>query len=212
MKQEGKPKGYFDRLLVIDCETTGICWGYESPVYNPSTKERHQAVSWGVIVADAHTLMPIEKLYIEVKWNEHSKRQARNTLTFGQEATKIHGLTRGYLEENGVDEEHAVELIGELILKYWGPDVTVKTLGHNVHLFDVAFLRDLFERHDIHIKFGSRHVDSSSVGFVVLGAWSSDDLFAKLGFTERGKHNALQDAEMTLAAMRIIRTLTKDIF
>lgn len=206
-----KPKGFFQNLLVVDCETTGICYSKnnpgESPVHNPRTGERHQMVSLGLIVADAATLRPVEEKYIEIKWNETSLMQRLENPRFGKDAEGIHGLTKDYLEENGLDEEDAVVQIGEIILKYWGPEVSVRTMGHNVHLFDLAFLRDILNRHGIHVSFGNRHYDTNSAGFMTFGTWNSDELFEIVGFDQRGTHNALEDAHMALKSARVIRSL-----
>lgn len=205
--QKGKPRGAFDYMLAIDCETTGLCMNYHTPVFNEKTGERHQAVSWGVIVADAATLKPVEKLYVEVKWNKVSKAQRKEDSSFGTKAEQIHGLDFKYLEKNGIPEEEAVVKIGNLIVKYWGPTVSVRTLGHNVHLFDLPFLRDMFERYEVPLSFGNRHYDTNSIGFATFGTFNSDDLFEVVGFEKRGDHNALTDAEQALEATRIIRTI-----
>lgn len=196
-----KPRGHFDFILAIDCETTGLKFGSDY------ADEGHQAVSWGVVVADAATLKPIEELYVEIKWNQQSKDARKNDSSFGKRAEEIHGLTYDYLEKNGVDEEEAVALIGSLILKYWGPEVSIRTLGHNVHLFDLFFLRSMFRRHGIELKFGNRHYDTNSVGFVAFNTFNSDDLFEKVGFEARGEHNALDDAKMALESARRIRVI-----
>lgn len=206
---KGKPRGSFDYLLAIDCETTGLCLNHHTPVFNEKTGERHQAISWGVIVADAATLKPVERLYVEVKWNKASKAQRKEDSSFGTKAEQIHGLDFKYLEKNGIPEEEAVVKIGNLIVKYWGPTVSVRTLGHNVHLFDLPFLRDLFERHDVPLSFGNRHYDTNSIGFATFGTFNSDDLFDAVGFEKRAEHNALTDAEQALEATRIIRTIFK---
>jgi DNA polymerase III epsilon subunit-like protein len=206
MTLHNKPRGYFEKLLAIDCETTGLCFSSDSPVFNPTTGERHQTVSWGLIVADANTFKPIEKLYVEIKWNTESKRQKKIDSSFGQRAEQVHGLTYDYLEKNGVTEEEAVEKIGSLIIKHFGTN-SLKCLGHNVHLFDVPFLRDLFERHEVPLVFGNRHNDSSSLGFGTVGSFNSDDLFKCFGFEERKEHNSLQDAENSLEIFRLTRLL-----
>ena len=196
-----KPRGHFDFILAIDCETTGLKFGSDY------ADDGHQAVSWGVVVADAATLKPIEELYVEIKWNQQSKDARKKDSSFGKRAEEIHGLTYEYLEKNGIDEEDAVAKIGELILKYWGPEVSIRTLGHNVHLFDLFFLRSMFRRHGIELKFGNRHYDTNSVGFVTFNTFNSDDLFEKVGFDARGAHNALDDAKMALEAARRIRVI-----
>jgi hypothetical protein len=53
-------------------------------------------------------------------------------------------------------------------------------------------------------------LDTSSVGFINFGVHKSDLLFDKLGFAERGSHNALQDALQTVEACRIIRAITDE--
>ena len=198
---QDKPKGYFENLLAIDCETTGIDWDNDDP------SNGHQAVSWGIIVANGITLEPVEELYIEIKYNEFSKEAKKSNSEFGVGAANIHGLTYNYLEEHGISEEEAVILIANLIIKYWGPTSQVKTLGHNVHMFDIPFLRAMCRRHNIDIPFGSRHYDSNSIGFATVGAYVSDALFATMGFEDRDGHNALEDARMALESCRRIRML-----
>jgi len=201
-----KPRGYFKYLLTIDCETTGLNFETDDP------SDGQQTVSWGVIVADATTLKPVEDLYVEIKWNEESIRKREEDPSFGKKAEKIHGLTQDYLEQNGVTEEEAVTQIANLILKYWGPTVSVRTLGHNVHTFDMPFLRSMFRRVGIELKFGNRHYDTNSLGFMVYETFNSDDLFSIIGFDERGQHNALEDAHMALKSARVTRKLFKGMF
>lgn len=196
---KGKPRGYFEKILAMDCETTGLAINKDDPSYNPDTGKEYQAVSWGLVVADAQTLQPIEKMYIEIKWNGIS--------TWDNRAQKIHGLSKEHLEKNGFTELEAVEAIGTLIMKHWGPTVRIGTLGHNVATFDLWFLKRLFRHHNIELSFGSRHVDTSSIGFVNWNTFTSDALFSMVGFDDRGDHNALDDALMSLESARITRNI-----
>jgi len=204
---KNKPRGYFEKILAIDCETTGLCFSNDSPVYNEKTGERHQTVSWGVIVARADNLKPIDELYVEIKWNAESAKQRKKNPDFAKKAEEIHGLTRSYLDDNGVTEEEAIVQIGGLIMKHWGPTNNVVTLGHNVHTFDMPFMRDLFRRYEVELKFANRHVDTNSIGFVDWNTFNSDDLFRIVGFDDRDKHNSLQDIQQTLEAARISRII-----
>ena len=192
---KGKPRGYFEKILAFDCETTGLTFGGDDPSIN------HQALSWGFIIADAATLRPIEELYVEIKWDGESH--------WSPQAEKIHGMSKEYLEKNGVTEQDAVEQIGSLILRHWGPTVCVQTLGHNSITFDMWFLKRLMRKFGIELKFGNRQYDTNSMGWISFEIFNSDDLFTACGI-ERGKvHNALEDARCTLEAARRIRLLFK---
>lgn len=200
-----KPKGYFKYIFAVDSETTGFNKGTGRT--NPSIG--NQAISWGIIVADAETLIPIEKLYLEVQWNDESRAAKEQDPTFGTIASDIHGLTFAYLEEHGIPEEEAVLKIAELIVKYWGPEQMLHCLGHNVE-FDIAFLDSMMLRYGIELRFSARQVDSNSIGFATVESYTSDDLFDSMGLPARDEHNSLQDIEYTLESMRRIRVLWND--
>lgn len=197
---KGKPTGWFQYVLAMDCETTGLKFNSDDPSVG------HQAVSWGFVVADAHTLKPIEELYVEIKWNDTSLNAREADPKFGTYAEKIHGLTLEYLEENGMDEQEAVEEIGSLILKYWA-DGNIRCLGHNVATFDMWFLKRLMRAYQIELKFGSRHIDTSGAGFINFETFTSDQLFEEVGFNARDAHNALDDAKMALESARVMRLI-----
>jgi Exonuclease len=201
MAQDKKPRGYIEKVLFIDAETSGLAYSSDDPSYDSVTNEVFQAVSFGLIVANAQTLEPIEDLYVEIKWNGDSKWDKR--------AEAVHGLSLGYLEENGMDEEDAVVAIASLILKYWGPESPVCLAGHNVATFDKFFLNRLLKKHGISIRFGSKTIDTNAIGFATFGTHNSDDLFAVVGCPERdpAKHNALTDAHNALTAVRVVRQL-----
>jgi len=203
---KGKPTGYFEKLLAFDCETTGLSFNSDDPSVG------HQAVSWGLIVADAETLKPIEELYVEIKWNEDSIAARKADPTFGKKAEKIHGLTFEYLEKNGLDEEEAVVKIANLIIKHWGPTVSVRTLGHNGITFDLPFFKQLLRKYDLPVKFGNRHYDTNSIGFATFGSFTSDQLFEAAGLDTRGTHNALDDARYALEVTRRVRVLFGSLF
>jgi len=193
-----KPKGYFKHFLVMDCETSGLFLNEDDPSYNKRTGEEHQAVSFGFIVVDSETLNPVEDLYVEIKWNGDA--------CWDERAQAIHGLTKEYLNENGLEEHEAVALIGNLILKYW-PGVMVRTAGHNVATFDLWFLKRLMRRQEIDLPYGNRHIDTSTIGFVNYGAYTSDEVFELVGCEQRDTHNALDDAYMSLQVLQASRTL-----
>lgn len=197
----GKQKTPYTFVLGVDCETTGLAYGCDDPSYNPKTGDTYQAISWGFVVADARTFKTIEELYVEVQWN--------GTSTWNKEAENIHGLSKEHLAANGETPEKAVELIANLILDYWGPDGVVCLLGHNVATFDKFFLQRTLREFGLEVKFGSRCVDTFSIGFSTFGTQNSDELFEAVGLPERdpSKHNALVDARYAVDSARIIKTI-----
>ena len=113
-------------------------------------------------------------------------------------------MTKDYLNENGLTSEDAVAEIGNLIINHWGPDSPVCVAGHNPH-FDLSFLKRLLRSQGLEIKFGSKMIDTNSIGFAVYGTHNSDDLFETVGVPVRGRHNALDDAEAVLKVLQVTR-------
>lgn len=192
---ENLPIGYFDKLLAFDVETSSI----NRNGYNPS--DNCQIVSIGIIVTDASTLKPIEKLYLEIKWNGVSE--------WSSEAEAVHGLSKEYLEKNGISEEDAVFEIGNLILKYWPLNTRIHSLGHNIVGFDIPFLRALFSKFDLNLNFCNRNIDTFPLMNTLLGAYDSNQGFDAIGLPPRTKHNALEDIEMTVETVKRIKLLWK---
>jgi len=201
-----RKKTDFKYIYAHDCETTGVCISNKDPLFRESNGERHQAISWGIIIVDSDTYEPIEEVYIMVKWNEESKAQRAADPEFGTYAEKIHGLTFDYLEEHGVDEEEAVEIIANLIIKYWGTSRPLNCLGHNV-AFDNRFLQDLLERFGLDMRFSQRHIDSFAIGHCCWKTNDSDELFDLVTGAARTEHNALEDIQLTLESCRTTRNL-----
>lgn len=194
---EQTPRGYFERILAIDTETSGLFMGTDSPACNDKG-EYYQVLSWGIMVLDAQTLETIEELYIEQKWDGVAKWDAR--------AEAVHGLSKEYLEANGVTREEAQVQIASLILKYWGK-TSVVTCGHNSIRFDLPFLEHEAKLAGIDLRFGNRHIDTNTLAFTLFGAFNSDDWFEQLGFKQRDAHNSLEDIRMTVKGLRVSRKL-----
>jgi len=196
-----KPKGYFQYVLAADCETSGLALNCDDASYNPDTGEVYQSVAWGLIIADADTLKPIKKLYLEIQWDGKS--------VWSKQAENVHGLSKEHLAENGLTNSEAVEAIANFILPYWGPTNSIRLVGHNVATFDMWFLKRLMRSEQIELRFGNRHIDTSSLGFGTFGTYTSDELFETVGLPKRdpSKHNALTDAEYSLESVRRIRAI-----
>lgn len=188
--------GYFDKILAFDVETSSL---NRSSQGHP--EKDCQIVSIGLIVADGSTYDTIDKLYIEIKWN--------GTSNWSADAEKVHGLSKEYLDINGVDEEEAVLQIGTFILKYWPLKTRIHVLGHNVVGFDIPFLRQLFAKFDMELNLTNRNIDTFTLFNVLLEEFNSEDGFQRVGLSERKHHNAMEDIEFTLESVRRIKLLWK---
>jgi DNA polymerase III epsilon subunit-like protein len=202
---QNKPRGYCERLLVIDVETSGYARNSDDMSYSSATGDTYQMISCGLIVVNAQTLKTIEELYVEIKWDGSS--------VWDMGAQAVHGLTLQYLEEHGMTTTEAVMEIAGLILKYWGPTSPVVLVGHNVATFDTWFLKRLLRSEKIEVKFSNRMIDTNTVGFVVFSTFNSDDVFEQVGcgIRDGSKHNALDDARMSLQVVRTARMISDTV-
>jgi oligoribonuclease (3'-5' exoribonuclease) len=192
MNNYGELKVFF----AVDCETSGINF-----TSNDIT-EGYQSIAWGVIAVDAKTFNPIDKIYLEIKWDGVSE--------WSNQAERVHGLTKSHLEENGVDKSVAADTLIQFIYDHIEPEDSIILLGQNVARFHLPFLRKLFEEHGYSVKFSQRQIDSFTIGFVTLDCLNSDHLFQTLGVKRKPSHNALSDAEAFLKSVRLIRKIFKD--
>lgn len=197
MAYAGTGKGVPRLGLCLDWETSGATWGASEYAKD------WQGLSFGAVVFDFETLSPIETLYREIRYIPKGPK-GNKEWGWSKEAERIHGLTQGYLAENGVDQDDAAMDLAELILKYFGVNPYVPFLGHNRD-FDVAFTRQLFDSIDLKLNLHHVHLDTSGLGLLTLGIYKSNDLFEFLGLPERAEHNALTDALYTLESARRIR-------
>lgn len=204
MKAARKPGLAFDFVLVMDAETSGVAIGQLDPTVNHDTGERYQAISIGLIIAETATLKPIDQLYVEIKFDA-------DRYTWSEGAEGVHGMSREYLEANGVSIKDAAIQIVSFLEKYYGPIEAIRKLvllGHNVATFDRYFLADLFDYglDGLKVQFGNRHIDTFSLGVVLMDLLSSDELFDFFGLVrDTAKHNALEDAKYALKVARLMK-------
>lgn len=196
------PQGYFNRILAMDAETSGLFFG-TNPARDPTDPtQRYQAVSWGMVVLDGG-LNQLDELYVEIQWDGKSK--------WSKKAEEVHGLSKEYLAENGLPFEEAYTQIINFIFKHWGTTPVV-TLGHNSISFDLEVLRSDLQELEIVLKFGNRHLDSNTLGFTLFETYTSDQLFDALGQSDRGdNHNALDDIKRTIQAFRVARAMARQV-
>ena len=193
MKNFGEIKVFF----AIDCETSGINFT------SSDITEGYQSIAWGIIAVDAQTFKPLDKLYLEIKWDGESG--------WSNKAEQIHGLSKSHLEQHGVSKSEAADILIEFIYRHINPEDNITLLGQNVARFDLPFLRRLFNDSGYPVKFSHRQLDTFTLGFVALDCYNSDHLFETLNINRPSPHNALADADAALKSARIIRKMFKDV-
>lgn len=192
-KALAKNKTHFDKIVAFDCETSGLSFDTLDPSVG------YRMISAGLIVADCH-FKPIEELYVEFKWGD-------STASWSSQAEGIHGLSRAYLDANGVTDVEGAEQIGGLLYDQFGMETPITLLGTNPASFDQFYLKNFLVSQGIPFKFSHRMLDTFSLGYGTVGAWTSDELFEILGFKKRDKHNALEDARMSLKSFELLHSL-----
>ncbi len=202
MSKNTSPRGFYDRILAFDCETSGIFFA-ENPAQDPTDPtKRYQCVSWGLVILDGN-LKQLDELYIEIAWD--------GTSLWDSKAEAVHRLSKEYLSANGTPFEEAYVTIGNFLFKWFG-DTPIVTLGHNSISFDKQFMASDLEQLGIVLRWGNRHLDSNTLGFTIFETYTSDQLFEAIGQTDRGDtHNALDDIKRTVDVFRVCRAIAKQV-
>lgn len=179
--------------LCIDWETSG---SYFDNKINQT--DVIQGIQLGAVVFNRKTFEIVESLEFNIKFDS-------NKYEWHESAEKIHGLTKEMLEETGVTQEVAAIGLGNLVMKYWY-DTPVLLYGHNTQ-YDLNFTKQLMMPFDIMFNTAITVLDLSTLGVVLFDLHKSDDIFNLCGLPERTKHNALEDATMTIAAFKTLKNL-----
>lgn len=183
-------------LLGLDSETSGLAFAGNVDLNNPdpskdiNNNKQYTAISWGLVVVDVINEKIIDELYVEIKFDDKK-------YDWEYAAEKTHGLSKQYLEDNGMTREEAAVTIVEFILKYWDINDAISTLGHNHICFDLWFLRELLNEFNIMIKLANRHYDTNYLTLGIYDVEGSKELF-ELFNDSRDAHNALEDIKQTV--------------
>lgn len=184
-------------ILLCDVETTGSTFGsYEE------TFSKYQAVGFGAIVATSDTFEEVASLDFLVKYDA-SKYE------WSEQAEKIHGLTRERLATEGLSNEDAALALGEFILKHFGVG-KVMFANHNPW-FDIEALKQLLAPFGVMPDIHHVVLDTSSLGFVAMGKYRSNDVFSFFNGERPAVHDALGDARMALGVLKGIREICNSV-
>lgn len=193
---QAKPysKNHFGKFgICIDWETTGADFD------SGESHKRYQGISYGAIIYSTETFEVVEKLYREIKFDD-----TKYIWTDGAE--KIHGLSRDYLERNGVTREEALVDLLDLIERYIGSGNKIQLCGHNVS-FDLAFTNQIANDFGVQLEWHHVQIETSQLAFVAIGKYKSNDVFPFFCGETRTLHNALDDAEQCLSVVRGVRAM-----
>jgi DNA polymerase III epsilon subunit-like protein len=183
-------------VLIIDVETTGSTFGsYEE------TFSRYQAISFGCIVATSDTFEEVASLSFKVRYDPRYEWSA--------EAEKIHGISRQTLAEEGLTNEEAAAELAEFVLNHFGTG-KVMFANHNPW-FDIEAMRQLLEPHGVMPDLHHVVLDTSSLGFVTMGKYRSNDVFSFFNGERPAVHDALGDARMALGVLKGIREIVNSV-
>lgn len=186
-----------NKYLVVSCETSGFSDTDRDLTIGENGK-KYVALSLGLVVTDLKFNI-IDQLYLELYYPDSSN------IAWDADAIKIHRLSPQHLEENGIPCEEAVGDIANFLFDHF--DVQVITVaGHNINSFVLPFFEDFLTSNELPFKFSVNKIDLSTLGHVLLGANSKQDIYAVLG-VKSVKRNALIDAKNTAKCLHQIKKM-----
>lgn len=203
--------------LVIDWETTGL---RQHETTWQTYLEGPQGIEIGVIAVELPAFTPVAEFTSRVRFlgqrhgiaygGPHYER-----LTWSDEAQLVHGLSAHDLVHEPMPSEVADKLV-RFVHSSFGIDDPQKhpvmICGHNP-AGDAYYVRQLLFLGSVQdkIRFHHRMLDSFTLGYMLLGAKSSNELFQRVSGTVRTTHNALQDAKLTLDAFRHLHSICQNV-
>jgi DNA polymerase III subunit epsilon len=171
------------RLLVIDCETTGL-----SPTNN-------QVLTVGLL------LVEIRREEYDIIDSEHLKIKHSVYKVSGL-ALKINKINLENHHKEAIEIEKACTIINEFIKKYDLYETPL--LGHNIK-FDLAFIQNLYQGTEIEFNHCLEHIDTWHIwnslkqeGIIPFELKGSLKVLAKyFQVSYKGAHDALVDCKIT---------------
>jgi hypothetical protein len=194
--------------LFIDWETSGADFSLS---YSEQAKI-FQGIQLGLVIADNETFEEVDSLKLDILFD--------SDFTWQDEAQKVHGITREYLSQNGIDREAAAVEAINFLLKYFSqdafylldmgpPKMNPNKLcfgGHNLD-FDIEHFLALLAVAGLGADVHHVKLNTTVIGFHATGLYRSNDLFTLFGAEARGNHDALEDARQSLAVARGVKQL-----
>lgn len=177
-----------DYLLFIDTEATGLPKNWGLPYDSPGNWPHCVQISW-IIYSTPGGKIKEENHYIK-----------DNDFEIASSATKIHGITREFLNENGKNRKYILQLLTDDII-HFDPLIVGHFLQFDMHVLGADFFREglqnpIKKQRTFCTMLGSTHlIKNPSLKFLRL-----EQLFSTLfNKTLENPHNAIVDARATAA-------------
>jgi len=176
--------------LLIDFETSG------SDVTNKN-HQQYQGISLGALIVNMEKFEVVDDYYVEIKFNA-------SKYLWSEEAEKVHGLTKDYLEANGVSQQEALGGLLEVIMRWIGFTDKLFIMGYNID-FDKGFMQQLFDDCEVPINFHHIMIDPAPMAYFFVQEYRSDKVFELFSSMTREVHNALEDCYICFDALKTMR-------
>jgi DNA polymerase III epsilon subunit-like protein len=174
---------------LIDWETSGANFGGDS------TKD-YQGIAFGAVIFNVETMEEVASIYRELNFDDTKYK-------WSAEAERIHGISREHLTKHGISREEALIDLLEFIATHMGTG-KIFMAGHNSQ-FDRDFTTQLASDFGVSLTFHHVNIDTAGICYALLQQYRSDDIIELLLGVKRGKHNALEDARLTLQVLHTIK-------
>lgn len=150
--------------LALHIETTGLNHVIDEPIY-----KNNNIVALSAVICEKGTFNIIDEKIIFI---DHG---------IDEVGDRWHGITKEFLEEEGVDEESAVLEFANFILEYFDSNDSIICLGQNVHSFVLPFVKNLLYRNEVFIQFSVNALDVFSVTVSTIGETTIQELIELFG-------------------------------
>lgn len=199
--------------LVIDWETSGLR-PQETPWRN--YLEGPQGIELGAVLVELPDFTQIAEFVSRVRFigTAHGISYGgpiHEGLTWSDEAQVVHGISVTDLLHEPTPNEVSERFVRFTLDNAGISDPhkqPIMICGHNP-AGDAYYVRQLLflGGHERNIRFHHRMLDSFTIGYMLLGTKSSNELFKTVSNVVRDKHSALEDARLTLDAFRHLHAI-----
>jgi len=125
-------------------------------------------------ITDGHSIVALALVICDKNFNRVDDKIIFINSGIGDKklGTRWHGISKPFLEEEGVTEKDAVLEFSNVILEYFSPEDNIVCLGQNPHSLALPFLKKLLYKHEVYINFSTNSLDLFSLTTPTMGELS----------------------------------------